>query len=223
MANILLVQFESLLGRRMSAALKTDGHMVRLVPKGPESKFAALDHIYDLVIVECCRASSFDPERFCKDRKQSGQRSTILAVVDSFDKQEQRALIHAGANEFILRSEALPELVRRVNFILRPPAGHSARVNSQTMHRTPSFPQRNDDEAFPLRSEFTTNLLMHRFRGTFFVNALTFQREEHENRPIKKVETKSITLAAAKVSSSNARTDGTVLTTAINEYVIRYA
>jgi DNA-binding response OmpR family regulator len=116
--RILLVEDEPAIARAVAAALTHEGHAVDIVADGAESLDWAATYPYDLVILDVV-LPGLDGFAVCRVLRGRASQAPIL-MLTALDEVEHRVEgLDSGADDYLAKPFAMPELLARVRALLR--------------------------------------------------------------------------------------------------------
>jgi len=118
--HILIVEDEQRLGRLLRRALEAHGHVVDVVTEGMAGLAAARDRAYEVIILDL-GLPDIDGLEVCR-RLRAAHVATPVLVLTARDEVEDRVGgLDAGADDYLGKPFALPELLARVCALARRP------------------------------------------------------------------------------------------------------
>ncbi|WP_346291906.1 response regulator [Sphaerothrix gracilis] len=117
--KILLVESDGLTASLLAEALTAQQYTVSILSTAEQidlDSVLALD--YDLILLTLFIAN-FNGVEFCRQLRQRGYQKSILLIIGSSSSSELTAGLEAGADDFITQPYSLPDLVTRIQALLR--------------------------------------------------------------------------------------------------------
>ena len=122
--RVLLIEDDALIGAGLLAALKSAGMMVDWVRDGVTGEAALLDNAYAIALLDL-GLPGLDGLSVLKAARQKGVETPVL-VITARDAVESRvAGLDLGADDYLVKPFALPELLARMRALIRRQAGRA--------------------------------------------------------------------------------------------------
>jgi len=143
--RILLVDDERRLATTMERWLSEDGHAVEALHDGAAGLRRALDNSHDVLILDV-RLPSVDGLEICRQVRAAGGATPILLCSGRAAVEDRVAGFTAGADDYLIKPFALPELGARVHALGRRPGRGSLRAPDAppTSQPRPTVASQND-------------------------------------------------------------------------------
>lgn len=122
--RLLLVEDEALLREQLQQSLVAEGYAVDSQGDGREALFMACEHPYDVAIVDL-GLPSLDGMSLVREIRAAGKNYPILILTARESWQDKVEGLDAGADDYLVKPFHLPEMLARLNALLRRTAGIS--------------------------------------------------------------------------------------------------
>jgi len=120
--KILIIEDEPTLARLLSYNLSQDGYEITVIDHGTEGLQAALQKMYDLIILDIMLPGMNGFEILSRIR-QSGMRTPIIILTARNAEEEVVQGLKHGADDYITKPFGVAELLARVSAVLRRTSG----------------------------------------------------------------------------------------------------
>jgi DNA-binding response OmpR family regulator len=125
--RLLLIEDDVSLARVIVRGLGEEGHAVDHVGTVAGADEALSIHDYDLLVLDLGLPDG-DGSRLCRSRRQQGDTTPILMLTARDDLSDKVAGLDAGADDYLTKPFAYPELAARVRALLRRPPSSASPV-----------------------------------------------------------------------------------------------
>ena len=117
--SILLVQTEGTFAQQASLELHDSGYVPVVIPKADDAwrEFKNLEPA--MVILDHSRSGEAGI-KLCRQVRNSGSKALILLLLEGETISERVACLEAGADDYLLKSHHVKEVLQRINFYLEP-------------------------------------------------------------------------------------------------------
>ena len=116
--HILLVEDDVRLSRALKRALEEEMHAVQAVSDGPAALERAAESEYDVIVLDIM-LPSIDGLEVCREMRATGVRTPILILTARGDVGDRVLGLDAGADDYLPKPFALPELMARIRALAR--------------------------------------------------------------------------------------------------------
>jgi two-component system OmpR family response regulator len=126
--RLLIVEDDASLASGLRRMLEAEGHAVDVTARGEDAVFAASQERFDLVILDIGlpRMDGFEVLRRLRAAAPAGGGPTPVLVLTARDAVEDRVRgLDLGADDYMVKPFALPELTARVRALLRRSQAHA--------------------------------------------------------------------------------------------------
>ncbi len=127
--RILLVEDEPLLQQQLQDALKQEGYAVDTAQDGEEALFMGREYPYDLAIIDL-GLPKIDGMAVIKALREQQRDFPVLILTARSSWQDKVAGLESGADDYLAKPFHMPELMARLNALLRRRAGSASAVLS---------------------------------------------------------------------------------------------
>src|SRR5687768_17363417 len=125
--RLLIVEDDASLASGLRRMLEAEGHAVDVTSRGEDAVFAASQERFDLVILDIGlpRMDGFEVLRRLRGAAAGGSGPTPVLVLTARDAVEDRVRgLDLGADDYMVKPFAMPELTARVRALLRRSQAH---------------------------------------------------------------------------------------------------
>jgi two-component system copper resistance phosphate regulon response regulator CusR len=116
--KLLLVEDSEALRRPVVKALKASGFAVDATGDGKEGLWMALEHDYDVIILDIM-LPSLDGREVLKKLREANNESPVLFLTAKDSIEDRVAGLRLGADDYLVKSFAIEELIARVEALAR--------------------------------------------------------------------------------------------------------
>lgn len=127
--RILLVEDEPLLQQQLQEALKQEGYAVDTAQDGEEALFMGREYPYDLAIIDL-GLPKIDGMAVIRSLREQQRDFPVLILTARSSWQDKVAGLESGADDYLAKPFHMPELMARLNALLRRRAGSASAVLS---------------------------------------------------------------------------------------------
>lgn len=124
-ARVLVVEDEPKVAKALAEGLEADGFRVRLAPTGEEGYFIASSEPVDLIVLDR-RLPGRDGVEILKALRQRGFLMPVLFLTARDTVEDRVEGLDGGADDYLVKPFAFPELVARIRALLRRGRGDQA-------------------------------------------------------------------------------------------------
>ncbi len=125
--RVLLVEDEPLLQQQLLDTLQQQAYAVDLAPDGEEALFMGREYPYDLAIIDL-GLPKVDGLSVIKQLRQQGRDFPVLVLTARDSWQDKVLGLESGADDYLAKPFHMPELIARINALLRRSAGSASAV-----------------------------------------------------------------------------------------------
>ena len=125
--RILLVEDEPLLQKQLQEALKLEGYAVDTAADGEEALFMGREYPYDLAIIDL-GLPKLDGMAVIRTLREQQRDFPVLILTARSSWQDKVAGLESGADDYLAKPFHMPELMARLNALLRRRAGSASAV-----------------------------------------------------------------------------------------------
>ena len=167
--HILLVEDDLRLSRALKRALEEEMHTVRVVGDGPAALERVAESEYDVIVLDLM-LPTIDGLEVCREMRATGVRTPILILSARGDVLDRVSGLDAGADDYLAKPFALPELLARLRALTRRSARGieslpKLQVGDLTLDPTIHCAIRGDKEIYLTVKEFLLLELLMRHKG----------------------------------------------------------
>ena len=116
--KLLLVEDSEALRRPVVKALKASGFVVDATSDGQEGLWMALEHDYDVIILDIM-LPNLDGREVLKKLREANNESPVLFLTAKDSIEDRVAGLRLGADDYLVKSFAIEELIARVEALAR--------------------------------------------------------------------------------------------------------
>ncbi|MBU3005656.1 response regulator transcription factor [Paraglaciecola arctica] len=116
--KLLLVEDSEALRRAVVKALKASGFAVDATGDGQEGLWMALEHDYDVIILDIM-LPGLDGTKVLKKLREANNESPVLFLTAKDSIEDRVAGLRLGADDYLVKSFAIEELIARVEVLAR--------------------------------------------------------------------------------------------------------
>ena len=117
--RILIIEDHPRLAGSVATALREQSFAVDTAARGEEALYQAAVNAYDLLILDLGLPGAIDGMEVCRRLRADGSRVLILMLTARDATTDRIAGLDAGADDYLVKPFALPELLARVRALLR--------------------------------------------------------------------------------------------------------
>ncbi len=118
--KILIVEDEIRLSEVLKKNLETEYFIVDVANDGEMGAKMALEHDYDLIILDQMLPKKTGME-ICKELRQAGKKTPIIILSVKSETTTKVELLNAGADDYLIKPFSFEELVARIRALMRRP------------------------------------------------------------------------------------------------------
>lgn len=127
--RVLLVEDEPLLQQQLSEALQQQGYAVDVASDGEEALFMGREYPYDIAVIDL-GLPKVDGMAVIKSLREQQRDFPVLILTARSSWQDKVAGLESGADDYLAKPFHMPELLARLNALLRRRAGSASPVLS---------------------------------------------------------------------------------------------
>jgi two-component system OmpR family response regulator len=121
--RLLLVEDERALADPLSRALADEGFAVDISPDGEDGLYRALEIDYDAIVLDLM-LPRLDGWQVLQGLRAAGRRTPVLLLTARDGIGDRVKGLNAGADDYLIKPFAIPELVARLRALVRRAAAH---------------------------------------------------------------------------------------------------
>ena len=125
--RVLLIEDESMLRGQLQDGLRDKGYVVDSAEDGDEGLYYGREYDYDAAIIDLGLPKK-DGITLIKALRRDGRTFPVLILTARSHWQDKVAGLEAGADDYLTKPFHMPELVARLNALVRRAAGHASPV-----------------------------------------------------------------------------------------------
>ena len=166
--RLLLVEDEQALARPLSRALADEGFAVDIAPDGEDGLHRAVEIDYDAIVLDLM-LPRLDGWQVLQRLRAAGRRTPVLLLTARDGVGDRVKGLNAGADDYLITPFASPELVARLNALVRRAAAHPAprlQLGAIAIDLAARRVFRGDEEIELTAREYGILELLARQRGT---------------------------------------------------------
>jgi two-component system OmpR family response regulator len=166
--RLLLVEDEPALAQPLSRALADEGFAVDVSPDGEDGLHRALEIDYDVIVLDLM-LPRLDGWQVLRQLRTAGRRMPVLLLTARDGIGDRVHGLNAGADDYLIKPFAVPELVARLRALVRRAAAHPSprlRVGDVEIDLAARRVFRGDEEIELTAREYGILELLARQRGT---------------------------------------------------------
>jgi two-component system copper resistance phosphate regulon response regulator CusR len=127
--KILIVEDERKLSHVLRRALESEGHIAHQAYSGPEGLTLAVANSYDAILLDIS-LPMLDGWEVCSRLRGRGSSTPIIMLTARGEVEDRVRGLDSGADDYLLKPFALPELLARLRAVLRRESGSHSPVLS---------------------------------------------------------------------------------------------
>ncbi len=127
--RVLLVEDEPLLRQQLTDALQQQGYAVDVAADGEEALFMGREYPYDIAVIDL-GLPKVDGMAVIKSLREQQRDFPVLILTARSSWQDKVAGLESGADDYLAKPFHMPELLARLNALLRRRAGSASPVLS---------------------------------------------------------------------------------------------
>ncbi len=126
--RILVIEDHTDIAENIGDYLEPKGHVLDFATDGITGLHLALTQNYDVIVLDLM-LPAMDGMTVCRKLRTEGKKDTPLIMLTARDRVDDRVLgLQAGADDYLVKPFALPELEARLQALERRGSGHSTKV-----------------------------------------------------------------------------------------------
>ncbi len=126
--RILVIEDHTDIAENIGDYLEPKGHVLDFAADGITGLHLALTQSYDVIVLDLM-LPAMDGMTVCRKLRTEGKKDTPLIMLTARDQVDDRVLgLQAGADDYLVKPFALPELEARLQALQRRGSGHSTKV-----------------------------------------------------------------------------------------------
>ncbi len=126
--RILVIEDHTDIAENIGDYLQPKGHVLDFATDGITGLHLALTQSYDVIVLDLM-LPAMDGITVCRKLRTEGKKDTPLIMLTARDQVDDRVLgLQAGADDYLVKPFALPELEARLQALQRRGSGHSTKV-----------------------------------------------------------------------------------------------
>jgi two-component system OmpR family response regulator len=125
--NIAIIEDDHVIGKALHKGLTEVGHQCSWFTDGPTSLDALQNKVFDIVLIDVMLPGISGIE-ILKQFRAHGNRTPVILVTALGSIDERVAGLNAGADDYLIKPFAFPELLARIDAVCRRSSQHSTTV-----------------------------------------------------------------------------------------------
>jgi DNA-binding response OmpR family regulator len=118
MMRILVVEDERVLALKVARALTRAGHEISRAESGPTAVTEAMEHHFDLVLLDV-NLPGFDGFEVLRQLREAAVESRVMMLTAQGEVEDRVAGLKGGADDYLTKPFAMEELLARVEALAR--------------------------------------------------------------------------------------------------------